>query len=261
MSYLAKIKAAVAEKYKGLELTLDSYPRYAQGRSGKWYELTAKMNGKDVGYLRYKKKPGGFSVIEVFVEAAYRRQGIATKMYDYVEANYGKLFKSKDQTDDGKAFRKSYTSKINAAVAKYSVQRFIKKVTPLLKDLQTPQGAYWACQEVVGVLKPILTRLGIKATVGSAELKFPKNADWAEEPGKYVGHYFLVIDNKVVDFTLRQFDPDSPFPFVALKSNPYVQKTYNNPKWAIDVSNFGGGSSWEDHLKEKLDEIFFGGEK
>lgn len=42
-----------------LEFLLDDYPRYAQGRSGKWFELTAKLNGKDVGFVRYKKRSGG----------------------------------------------------------------------------------------------------------------------------------------------------------------------------------------------------------
>lgn len=88
-----------------LEFVLDEYPKYAQGRSGRWFELTAKMNGKDVGYVRYKKKAGGFSVIDLYVDAAYRRRGIATSMYNHIEENYGKLFRSKDQTDAGKAFR------------------------------------------------------------------------------------------------------------------------------------------------------------
>lgn len=90
-----------------LEFLLDDYPRYAQGRSGKWFELTAKLNGKDVGFVRYKKRSGGFSVIEVFVDPTYRRRGYATEMYDHIEEKYGKLFKSKDQTDEGKAFRKA----------------------------------------------------------------------------------------------------------------------------------------------------------
>lgn len=90
-----------------LEFEVDDSPRYAQGRSGKWFELAVTLNGEKAGYLRYRERPSGFSVIEVFVSLAYRRQGIATAMYNYVETNFGRLLKSKDQTDDGKAFRKA----------------------------------------------------------------------------------------------------------------------------------------------------------
>ena len=105
--FRTKVTAKYVLASLDLEFELDEDPRYASGRSGKWYELKARLNAKQVGFVRYKKRPGGFSVIEVFVDEAHRRRGVATAMYDHIESEYGKLFKSKDQTDDGKAFRKA----------------------------------------------------------------------------------------------------------------------------------------------------------
>ena len=79
------------------------------------FTVNAYINGVLVGHAEFASDDPdgeeGFYAISVGVEPEYRRMGVATAMYDAAEEKFGEIIPSEHQTDDARAFWKSYGNK------------------------------------------------------------------------------------------------------------------------------------------------------
>lgn len=79
------------------------------------FTVDAYIDGKRVGSAEFASDDPegryGFYAISVGVDPAYRRMGVATAMYDAAEEKFGEIIPSEHQTDDARAFWKSYGNK------------------------------------------------------------------------------------------------------------------------------------------------------
>jgi len=107
----------------------------------------ATSDGTDVGGARFKKIDGAWTGDIVHVYPQFRRQGIATKIYDYAEDLVGKIIPSKTLKPKGKKF---WDNRDNQGVAeglteaRDSLFAFVKRHFPtwpdyVLKDFLYPQ--------------------------------------------------------------------------------------------------------------------------
>lgn len=95
--------------------------------------VVIQKDGKDAGYLRYEKDPkGGFWVRKVEVLPEYRRQGLASQLYDKVESVEGPYRGPHTTlTADGEALHKGRQAKAAAAKLREEVQ---DAITPGVVD-------------------------------------------------------------------------------------------------------------------------------
>jgi hypothetical protein len=88
-----------------LTVEVNDYPSAALGKKGSYKLVTAKDRGRIAGSLFVKVERKYATAREVKVELHYRRKGVASWLYRWVENRYGvKVLHSSDQTLDGKAF-------------------------------------------------------------------------------------------------------------------------------------------------------------
>jgi ribosomal protein S18 acetylase RimI-like enzyme len=76
------------------------------------FTVRAYIDGKVAGSAEFASDdPDGehsFYAIDVGVKPEYRRQGVATAMYDAATEKFGDIIPSKYQTDDARAFWNNY---------------------------------------------------------------------------------------------------------------------------------------------------------
>jgi hypothetical protein len=66
--------------------------------------IHASIEGSDAGGASFKRKDGVWTGDMVYVQPYCRRQGVATKMYDYAEGLVGKIIPSNNLKPKGKKF-------------------------------------------------------------------------------------------------------------------------------------------------------------
>lgn len=92
---------------------LDSHGGETFCRIGAW------LNGEIVGELRYSHYDGQAWIKDVFVERQYRRQGIATALYEKLIEDYGEdKINHSMTTEDGTAWKKSLREIIQREIRK-----------------------------------------------------------------------------------------------------------------------------------------------
>lgn len=95
---------------QGQQFSVDYAFKPASGRYGS-HTITASVGGNDIGLLSWHPKSG--RVMEVNVDASYRRQGIASRMWDEAHRAAARSTRvvrpmhSDDRTDAGDAWARS----------------------------------------------------------------------------------------------------------------------------------------------------------
>lgn len=93
------------------------------------------------------------------------------------------------------------------------------------EGLNTPEGSYYKCSQFCGILLASADQLGIPGLeLYGCKVKYPKTANYADEKGKLAGHYVIKAGNTIYDFTLRQFIPDSEFPYISELESSKIYK-------------------------------------
>ena len=104
----ARVAAAAvpARTSKGLDVLVEAEESSRMGVASGTVTVTDPATGRQVGSLDFSHISDEWHrVTEVEVEEGYKRRGVATLMYDWVEKTMGKaLLPSDDQTDDAVAF-------------------------------------------------------------------------------------------------------------------------------------------------------------
>ncbi len=91
----------VSKSYKEFELVL------FYDKADNFYVATAKMNGKQIATATFanSKRMGGWCGTDISVAKKFRRLGIMSQLYNWVEASVGsKLVPTKTLTNDSKLF-------------------------------------------------------------------------------------------------------------------------------------------------------------
>jgi hypothetical protein len=108
--------------------------------------------------------------------------------------------------------------------------KFIKIVTEecLKRGLDSPSNSYFQCGQVCSAILRAAENLGLSDfEVMGALVKVPDDADYSDKRGQKIGHYYLRYGSTIYDFTLRQFKPDSPYPFVTEDNSREAKEIYN----------------------------------
>lgn len=129
------------------------------------------------------------------------------------------------------SLKQKVASKYEIAAVSAEIARFIRIAADVLKKhrVDTPDGSYWTCSEVSHSLAKIAEKVGIEATPMGALLMYPDGAHYVDAglKGEPCGHTLLLLNAAtLVDFTLRQFLPKSPYPFVASLESAEAKRVY-----------------------------------
>jgi len=100
----------------GEEITLKPEPVRNGNKGAEWPGVVAyDSKGKKIGYVAVggEQKADGFKTAAsgVDVKKKYRRNGVATALYDYANKHIGTLVPASIQTDDGRKFSEAYAAK------------------------------------------------------------------------------------------------------------------------------------------------------
>ena len=97
------------------------------------------------------------------------------------------------------------------------------------QGLSDPHVAYYQCGQICGAILSAANDLGISGIeLIGCHVKYPEKTEYSEEDGKYAGHYILKHGSVLYDFTLRQFIPDSDFPFISDESDCAIKEIYKD---------------------------------
>lgn len=129
------------------------------------------------------------------------------------------------------------------------------------QNLDKPEVAYYQCSMVCSAIITAAQILGIQEPeLISCMVKYPNKTSYSEEDGKYTGHYYLQYGEIIYDFTLRQFLPDSDFPFITDETDPILKKIYKKNNLSKvhyeSVLNMARTSSSNEQLIENIVERF-----
>lgn len=118
---------------------------------------------------------------------------------------------------------------------------------------ENPNYAYWQCSDFSNAVVSLADDLGFDWKLYSTEVKFPAdtnyldNTDAKDLAGTIQGHTVLLINNKIYDFTLRQFIPDSKYPYITNKTDLIYQNGHEIQKNFNENAKF-----WKDKLLDRL---------
>ena len=99
------------------------------------FTVKAYVDGKFAGSAEFASDDPegryGFYAIDVGVLPQYRRMGVATAMYDAAAEKFGEIIPSEHQTDDARAFWKSYGREVvGENLSNSQVLKYVKKIHP-----------------------------------------------------------------------------------------------------------------------------------
>jgi GNAT superfamily N-acetyltransferase len=91
-------------------------PPAPSGGGGHTIRVTDPATGQEIGHVEYHVDGDRLTVADVKVYSPYRRQGVATRLYErMLAANPGKRLATALQTDDGRAFRRAFDRRPGAS--------------------------------------------------------------------------------------------------------------------------------------------------
>lgn len=128
----------------------------------------------------------------------------------------------------------------------------LELITQVAKQagFEDPTIAFWQCHAFSAAVVVLANELGVNWELYSMEIRYPDdisylgNSTAQDLKGQTEGHTAILINNKIYDFTMRQFDPKSAWPHISTKANPI----YSNRK-VIKAELDEDSEFWYDKLK------------
>jgi len=210
-----------------------------------------------VQFHRYDPTNPKWTGEALHVDERYRRQGVATAMYDWFKQKFGPIRPSDAQTRDGESFwqRKKVWEQESGDPLSKIVKDFVSSPVGqkyAKHDCKTVTRAFvqWADQN------QIPTQVIVLAPPSAAFIK--KNPRFQGKSGEGDGHIMPIVDGQAIDFTVRQFGVNRPFerPLITPVADlPSVYGRFgyftDRPEWFL-----GGKSHWIGPLNQIPKAIF-----